>query len=510
MPVKRTEVGWRFGTQPYELYIQHARVMRAGEIVPLTDVEFKLLGAVVARAGSVVTKEELLNSVWGGAGIEENNIATHFGRLRSKLGPSIIETKHGVGYSLSCQCEELDTLDELRTKYLTKLFVKAEDDRQRMSDENWDRLYCGEIDIIRKALDWALSELGRRYLAIDLGGATARVFERLSLLSEGRSYINRIISLVDEDTPPESAARLFKYAGILWREADRPRALELFQRSVTLYRQIDDKNSLGASLGLVGGTYLYLGQFREAREALEQSQRILSTTDQTKWLWNALNDLGLLSSMTGRFQEAVDYFMSAKDIAKLLDDHLREGIVVLNLGEVEFAQGALDRAVERQLEAVAELVLAPTTYRVRPIVNLAAYEALRGRKRQARSYATDALIMCRDEGGYWLRLCAQVWALLAAIEGQHADAARLSGFVESQFARFGEARQPAEREIHSRITSILEGSLTRDSMLVWMTEGARWTDDEAAAFVMKRFVTTSQSGNKRPRASTRAALKEFG
>ena len=52
----------------------------------LTYLEFRLLLELAARAGSVVTREELLVRVWGDAATPARRIDVQISRLRSNLG----------------------------------------------------------------------------------------------------------------------------------------------------------------------------------------------------------------------------------------------------------------------------------------------------------------------------------------------------------------------------------------------------------------------------------------
>ena len=77
------------------------RVTLDGEEVALTATEFRLLAELFQSTGRVLTRDRLLNSVWG---YEFEGYArtvdTHIRRLRQKLGACarMIETVRGVGY----------------------------------------------------------------------------------------------------------------------------------------------------------------------------------------------------------------------------------------------------------------------------------------------------------------------------------------------------------------------------------------------------------------------------
>ena len=80
-------------------------VTREGTTLPLTNVEFKLLVALIEAGGRVLTRDQLLDAVWGRdkADVLDRTVDVHVGRLRDRLGddaerPSYVETVRGIGY----------------------------------------------------------------------------------------------------------------------------------------------------------------------------------------------------------------------------------------------------------------------------------------------------------------------------------------------------------------------------------------------------------------------------
>ena len=72
-----------------------------GEEIRLTHKEFELFRYMVERPGRVLTRERLMERVWGWESeIDERSIDAHIRRLRLKLGParSHVETVVGLGY----------------------------------------------------------------------------------------------------------------------------------------------------------------------------------------------------------------------------------------------------------------------------------------------------------------------------------------------------------------------------------------------------------------------------
>ena len=96
----------RFGA--VEVIPASRTVLRDGRPVALTPKEFDLLLALMQAAGRVLSREHLLNRVWGYARadeIESRTIDVHVRRLRAKLGAEgrRITTVKGVGYRLEME-----------------------------------------------------------------------------------------------------------------------------------------------------------------------------------------------------------------------------------------------------------------------------------------------------------------------------------------------------------------------------------------------------------------------
>ena len=77
----------------------------ADRLVPLTAVEFRLLVTLLEADGRVLTRDQLLDAVYGQdeAEVLDRTVDVHIGRLRDKLGddadrPRYVATVRGVGY----------------------------------------------------------------------------------------------------------------------------------------------------------------------------------------------------------------------------------------------------------------------------------------------------------------------------------------------------------------------------------------------------------------------------
>lgn len=87
-----------------EIDSQRRQVRKNGEDLHLTPTEFDLLFMLASKSGAVLSRQQLLNEVWGygdpGGG---RTVDSHVRSLRKKLGDDVIRTAHGVGYAIGQQ-----------------------------------------------------------------------------------------------------------------------------------------------------------------------------------------------------------------------------------------------------------------------------------------------------------------------------------------------------------------------------------------------------------------------
>ncbi|HOH53561.1 MAG TPA: response regulator transcription factor [Fervidobacterium sp.] len=87
---------------PLEIYEEQRRILYNGEEVDLSKTEFELLLYLVKNKQRVVSKEEILNAVWGidyyGS---DNTVEVYINYIRKKLSPDLIKTIRGVGYKIA-------------------------------------------------------------------------------------------------------------------------------------------------------------------------------------------------------------------------------------------------------------------------------------------------------------------------------------------------------------------------------------------------------------------------
>ena len=106
--LRRTEGGKkrlaRYRFADLELDFETYRATRGSERLEMSPREFELLRYLIERKGDTVTRDQLLEDVWGYDSYPSTRtVDTHIAKLRAKIGdsgsePRFIMTIHGVGY----------------------------------------------------------------------------------------------------------------------------------------------------------------------------------------------------------------------------------------------------------------------------------------------------------------------------------------------------------------------------------------------------------------------------
>ena len=93
---------YRFGFVHVDF--RRAEIERDGQLIELSALEFKLLRYLIEHRGAALSRDELLNEVWGyDAMPSTRTVDVHIAGLRQKLEenprhPAFIVTAHGLGY----------------------------------------------------------------------------------------------------------------------------------------------------------------------------------------------------------------------------------------------------------------------------------------------------------------------------------------------------------------------------------------------------------------------------
>jgi tetratricopeptide (TPR) repeat protein len=124
------------------------------------------------------------------------------------------------------------------------------------------------------------------------------------------------------------------------------KAIQNYQKSLVLAREINDKASIGRSLGNLGIAYYFLGQYNQAIEYQEASLDTYTNIEDIAGIGRALGNIGLIYHTQGNQAKALEYYQRDLEIAQQVGDLAGVGITLGNLGNVHRSLQNYEQAIE--------------------------------------------------------------------------------------------------------------------------------------------------------------------
>ena len=191
-----------------------------------------------------------------------------------------------------------------------------------------DRLEA-EHDNMHAALAWSLESPAagpvpadgeRAATGLRLVRALGFFWYRHGYVAEGRRWLERAIELAGEEGGAP-LAQVAHWLGVLLQLQGEPHAaVELFERSLAIWRDLGDRDQQARELNSLGITHRHLGDVDAARSLLEQSAAISRETGSATRLAAALTNLGQLESEADNFDRATQVLQEALAIDRKQGD----------------------------------------------------------------------------------------------------------------------------------------------------------------------------------------------
>jgi len=134
-----------------------------------------------------------------------------------------------------------------------------------------------------------------------------------------------------------------------WRTGYLDDALLYFSRSLSLARDLEDKNGQAVVLNNIAMVYVYKGELNKALGFLEESLRL--QTDE-KGKADIYSNIALIYGAKGNYQKAVEYSKRAIKTAERHGDYHKASLWKLNLGVLYIAMKDYEKAEKYILEGL--------------------------------------------------------------------------------------------------------------------------------------------------------------
>jgi predicted ATPase/DNA-binding winged helix-turn-helix (wHTH) protein len=389
-----------------------------------------------------------------------------------------------------------ETMAESHARHFCRVFEPARDAWETTPDPEWQSIYMPELDNLRSALDWALADPARFDLAVELIASAGFAWYEWGLVEEGWRISARVVERLDDRPPSVSAAAILRDAGDhLSFSAAYDDAHRLLERSAAISRQIGDELGLAKTNVILANLQMIAGRpHSEVVASMKGVREAILASGHKRSIAGAMDGLGVIAHHEQNFAVAVGNLSLAAELARQLKNVRREQSARNNLALVEFSRGDVERAIQLGQESVSRCRPLPhRSLLEEALENLAIFLVAADRLSEARPVAEEALSLQRGRGvSVRLLRNLQLWALIAALEGQGPDGARLIGWVDAAYERMDVPRDLWETQNFERLLSLLRARLPETDLTALAAESAAWGVDGVVNFTFERIVAAGR------------------
>ena len=342
---------------------------------------------------------------------------------------------------------------------------------------DWLERLENELANFRAALSWTTGERHDLVLGAAIAGNTAPVFLRLSLLSEGTQWCERILG-AGAASPPDIEARLRYVLSMLYNNQGATKnALAQTLVAAALYRQAGDERGLARALSQIAHQDAREKQLDEAKSAAEEALALAREIGDRRLLADVLRRCARSFLIDG-VERVRELYAESVAIYRSLgrDDDTARALTWL--GQFEAEVGNYEEAAERLNEAKP---FADDELLVSVVGELAGCYLVTGDHARAAPAAREALALAAKSRQAIEILFAVSYVAAIAGERNSTEAAALIGYAEERLRAAGWKRVPYDIAIVEGLEEKLKGRLGETEFAQLFAAGAAMGEEEAVA-----------------------------
>ena len=200
-------------------------------------------------------------------------------------------------------------------------------------------------------------ELPAIELCLRLAAALRPYWEWQGYLFEGRNWLGAAleVSLEEEAGKATLAARakaLSEASRLVCLQNEQPRAVELAEESIALWRQLDNPSGLATALLHKGWAALAMDDHGLAKSLFEQGLQLLSPTGD-KWLrGQLLLYLAAAAGFTSDFEQMRSFYTQSRELFEQVGDKISVADLLKDQGGITIIEGKYSQAIEYLLKSI--------------------------------------------------------------------------------------------------------------------------------------------------------------
>jgi predicted ATPase/DNA-binding CsgD family transcriptional regulator len=401
------------------------------------------LGAIEAVWESRLNEYELLDLLSGLADKSLVVMEERDGKSRYRL----LETVRQYVWGKS---QALGELPKLRAQHLEWCMALAEEAEPRLTgagQTEWLARLEEDHDNMRAALRWGV-ETREVEMGLRLAGALLLFWYLRGYFSEGREHLAAALSGGQQGQEEAARAKALNGAGMLARgQGDYAAARSLFEESLTIRRDLEDKRGIATSLNSLGLVAQKQGDSAAARSLYEESLAFRRELGDKEGISGSLGNLGGVCSDQGDYAAARSLYEESLALRRELGDKGGIALLLGSLGRVAHEQG--DYAAARSL------------------------------------YEESLAIRWELGHKYGIAECLEGLASMAGSQGATEHAARLFGASEALREAIGAPMPPVVLADYDRDVAAARAQLNMEAFVAAWNEGRAMTLEQAIAFALQ-------------------------
>jgi len=300
-----------------------------------------------------------------------------------------------------------DDEHDLFTRYVTYITDTCTFDPLKMGD--WDTQY----EHLYPHIDYLGDTLNDRYLQDNdhyqnLMGEFVMTVKNYILdrplirdgAYRGLDWLITAINLYAESDQTKRQSTMLSDIGVIYNNlGQKQNALEMYQQSLDIKREIGDRSGEATTLNNIGEVYQSQGQLQETLDMYQQALPIRREVGDRSGEATTLNNIGSVYDALGRKGEALDMYQQALPIHRGVGNRSMEATTLNNIGAVYRSQGHNQKALEMYQQALPILrEVGNRSVEATTLNNIGLVYGDLGRKGEALEMYQQALPILREIG----------------------------------------------------------------------------------------------------------------
>lgn len=381
---------------------------------------------------------------------------------------------------------EIEQARQRHAEYYASFAEAAGPELSGAEQNLWLGRVAREHDNLRAALRWTLDS-GDAQVAARIAGEMWRFWWMRGFFSEGRAWLDEVLGN-SHAIDVALKATVLRGAGTLAHvQGDFLRGQSLFEESLALYRELDDKQGIADVLTSLSNTAMGLNELGRAQAYLEEGLALYRELESAHSIAVSLSQLGNVAYLAEQYALAGARYEESLALFRALSDTHRAAVVLHNLGEVSYYQGEYARAKGFHEESLGLFRELGSTYGIAyALASAGKCAQAAGDSTQAKSLHIEALALfqamgCKPE----VAQCLIGIAHTEVAEGKYERAVKMLGASEAALEKLGVVMDAGQKAEHEGSIAAAQQHLSEDSFKGALNAGRDMPIEEAAAYALE-------------------------